>query len=636
MNPSSIKYKNPGSSSTTRFERIHTVIFDNKENAELLIAEDIIKLIQKNNKKNKKTVLGLATGSSPKGVYKNLIELHKKEKVSFKKVVTFNLDEYYSISKDHKESYHQFMDDNLFNHIDIDRNNIYIPHGNLDKKMIDKFCIEYEKKIKSYGGIDIQILGIGANGHIGFNEPGSNLNSITRLVKLDYQTRYDARLNFNGIKSVPSSAITMGIKTILASKRIILLAWGKSKSNAIKKAVELRQNVKVPASLIQSHDNATIVLDKDSSSLLTRISQPWQVGEQSLDDEMKNRAIHWLSSKTEKPILRLTEKDYNQNNLSDLLVQKSHYDINLEAFNKLQRTITGWPGGKPNADDTHRPERKNPAKKRVIIFSPHPDDDVVSMGGTFDRLVSQGHDVHVAYQTSGNIAVSNEEVLKFVELYEDFFDRSSSLISELKNLLSDEKKIIKDRSVRKLASLIREKESLAATRFIGLNDSNVHFLKLPFYETGKIKKNKPTSKDLKIMCDLIKSIKPHQIFAAGDLADPHGTHKVCIELLFESLKHLKKLNFMKDCWVWLYRGAWHEWDSHEIDMAVPLSPEQVLRKRRAIFYHQSQNNSVMFQGDDEREFWQRVEERNREIAINYNELGMADYQAMETFRRYHF
>ena len=636
MNPSSIKYKNPGSSSTTRFERIHTVIFDNKENAELLIAKEIIKLIQKNNKKNKKTVLGLATGSSPKGVYKNLIELHKKEKVSFKKVVTFNLDEYYGVSKDHKESYHQFMDENLFNHIDIDRNNIHIPDGNLNKKLIDNFCKDYEKKIKYHGGIDIQILGIGANGHIGFNEPGSNFNSITRLVKLDYQTRNDARLNFNGIKNVPSSAITMGIKTILGSKRIILMAWGRSKSNAIKKAVEVRQNVKVPASLIQSHHNATIVLDKDSSSLLTRISQPWQVGEQPLDDEMKNRAIHWLSSKTEKPILRLTEKDYNQNNLSDLLVQQSHYDINLEAFNKLQRTITGWPGGKPNADDTHRPERKNPAKKRVIIFSPHPDDDVVSMGGTFDRLVSQGHDVHVAYQTSGNIAVSNEEVLKFVELYEDFFDRSSNLISELKNLLSDEKKIIKDRSVRKLASLIREKESLAATRFIGLNDSNVHFLKLPFYETGKIKKNKPTSKDLKIMCDLIKTIKPHQIFAAGDLADPHGTHKVCIELLFDALKNLKKLNFMKDCWVWLYRGAWHEWDSHEIDMAVPLSPEQVLRKRRAIFYHQSQNNSVMFQGNDEREFWQRVEERNREIAITYNELGMADYQAMETFRRYHF
>ena len=636
MNPNSIKYKNPGSSSTTRFERIHTVIFDNKENAELLIAKEIIQLIQKNNKKNKKTVLGLATGSSPKGVYKNLIEIHKKEKVSFKKVVTFNLDEYYGISKDHKESYNQFMDENLFNHTDIDRNNIHIPDGDLNKKVIDNFCKDYEKKIKSYGGIDIQILGIGANGHIGFNEPGSNLNSITRLVKLDYQTRHDARLNFNGIKNVPSSAITMGIKTILTSKRIILMAWGKSKSNAIKKTVEVRQNVNVPASLIQSHNNATIVLDMDSSSLLTRISQPWQVGEQTLDEEMKNRAIHWLSSKTEKPILRLTEKDYNQNNLSDLLVQKSHYDINLEAFNKLQRTITGWPGGKPNADDTHRPERKNPAKKRVIIFSPHPDDDVVSMGGTFDRLVSQGHDVHVAYQTSGNIAVSNEEVLKFVELYEDFFDRSSSLISELKNLLSDEKKIIKDRSVRKLASLIREKESLAATRFIGLNDSNVHFLKLPFYETGKIKKNKPTSDDLKIMCDLIKSIKPHQIFAAGDLADPHGTHKVCIELLFHSLKNLKKLNFMKDCWVWLYRGAWHEWDSHEIDMAVPLSPEQVLRKRRAIFYHQSQNNSVMFQGDDEREFWQRVEDRNREIAITYNDLGMADYQAMETFRRYHF
>jgi glucosamine-6-phosphate deaminase len=636
MDKKSIKYKNPGSSSITRFERIHTEIFDDKKNAEFLIAKEIKKLIEKNNKKNKTTVLGLATGSSPLGVYKNLIDFHKNEKLSFKNVVTFNLDEYYGLEKDHKQSYHHFMDENLFNHIDIKRSNINIPDGFIDKKNIDKYCKEYEKKIESLGGIDIQILGIGVNGHIGFNEPGSNLNSITRLVKLDYQTRNDARLDFNGIKNVPTSAITMGIKTILNSKRIILIAWGQEKSEAIRRAVELRKNIKIPASLLQSHNNTTFILDNLSSALLTRISQPWQVGQLSLDDEMITRSIHWLSAKTEKPILRLTEQDYNQNNLSDLLVDKSHYDLNLSVFNKIQRTITGWPGGKPNEDDTHRPERKNPDKKRVLIFSPHPDDDVVSMGGTFDRLVSQGHDVHVAYQTSGNIAVANEEVLKFVELYEDFFDRSSNFIKELKDLLSDHKKIIKDLRVRKLASLIRQKESLAATRFIGLNDSNVHFMGLPFYETGQIKKNKPGSTDLKIMCDLIKLIKPHQIFAAGDLADPHGTHKVCIELLFNSLKKLKKLDFMKDCWVWLYRGAWHEWESYEVDMAVPLSPEQVLKKRRAIFYHQSQNNNVMFQGDDEREFWQRVEQRNRDSAIRYNELGMADYQAMETFRRYHF
>ena len=636
MNKKSIKYKNPGSSSITRFERIHTEIFDDKKNAEFLIAKEIKKLIEKNNKKNKTTVLGLATGSSPLGVYKSLIDFHKNEKLSFKNVVTFNLDEYYGLEKDHKQSYHHFMDENLFNHIDIKRTNINIPDGFIDKKNIDKYCKEYEKKIESLGGIDIQILGIGVNGHIGFNEPGSNLNSITRLVKLDYQTRNDARLDFNGIKNVPTSAITMGIKTILNSKRIILIAWGQGKSEAIRRAVELRKNIKIPASLLQSHNNTTFILDNLSSALLTRISQPWQVGQLSLDDEMITRSIHWLSRKTEKPILRLTEQDYNQNNLSDLLVDKSHYDLNLSVFNKIQRTITGWPGGKPNEDDTHRPERKNPDKKRVLIFSPHPDDDVVSMGGTFDRLVSQGHDVHVAYQTSGNIAVSNEEVLKFVELYEDFFDRSSNFIKELKDLLSNHKKIIKDLRVRKLASLIRQKESLAATRFIGLNDSNVHFMGLPFYETGQIKKNKPGSADLKMMCDLIKLIKPHQIFAAGDLADPHGTHKVCIELLFDSLKKLKKLDFMKDCWVWLYRGAWHEWESYEVDMAVPLSPEQVLKKRRAIFYHQSQNNNVMFQGDDEREFWQRVEQRNRDSAIRYNELGMADYQAMETFRRYHF
>ena len=636
MSLKTINYKNPGSSSTTRFEKIHTVIFDDKKTAEYLVAEEIKKLIEENNKKNKKTVLGLATGSSPIGVYNQLIDFHKNDKLSFKNVVTYNLDEYYGLEKNHKQSYHQFMDEQLFNHIDISRDNINIPDGKFNKNNIDKYCKDYENMINSQGGIDIQILGIGANGHIGFNEPGSNTNSVTRLVKLDYQTRYDARLDFNGIKNVPSSAITMGIKTILKSKRIILIAWGLGKSNAVKKAVELKQSVKVPASLLQSHDNVTFILDESSASLLTRISQPWQVGQQANDEEMINRAIHWLSAKTEKPILRLTEKDYNQNNLSDLLVHKSHYELNLDVFNKLQRTITGWPGGKPNADDTYRPERKSPAKKRIIIFSPHPDDDVVSMGGTFDRLVSQGHDVHVAYQTSGNIAVSNEEVLKFVELYEDFFDRSSNFINEMKELLSDQKKIINDKRIRKLASLIREKESLAATRFIGLPDTNVHFLSLPFYETGEVKKNQPSKKDSDIMCDLIKYVKPHQVFAAGDLADPHGTHKVCIELLFDCLKKLKKIDFMKDCWVWLYRGAWHEWDTHEIDMAVPLSPEQVLRKRRAIFYHQSQNNSVMFQGDDEREFWQRVEERNREIAIRYNELGMADYQAMETFRRYHF
>ena len=631
-----IKYKNPGSSSTTRYEKIHTLIFDKRKDAEYLVAQEILDLVKENNKKNKKTVLGLATGSSPIGVYKNLIQLHEEEKVSFKNVVTFNLDEYYGINKNHKESYHSFMEEKLFNHIDVKKENIHIPDGELKKKNIDGFCMGYEKIIRSFGGIDIQILGIGANGHIGFNEPGSNHNSLTRLVKLDYQTRKDARLAFNGIKNVPSSAITMGIKTILSSKRIILLAWGDEKSEAVKKSVELNQSVEVPASLLQSHKNVTFLLDNKSSALLTRVDQPWLVGQQLFNDEMINRAIHWLSAKVKKPILRLTEKDYNQNNLSDLITENSHYNLNLNVFNKLQRTITGWPGGKPNADDSYRPERKSPKIKRVIIFSPHPDDDVVSMGGTFDRLVSQGHEVHIAYQTSGNIAVSNEEVLKFVELYEDFFNKSSAFIDDLKLLLKDNKKIIKDKRVRKIASLIREKESLAATRFMGLDDSNVHFLALPFYETGTIKKSKPGNNDVKIMCDLIKKIKPHQIFAAGDLADPHGTHKVCIDLLFDCLKRLKKLDFMSDCWVWLYRGAWHEWDTHEIDMAVPLSPEQVLRKRRAIFYHQSQNNNVMFQGDDEREFWQRVEQRNRDIAIKYNELGMADYQAMETFRRYFF
>jgi len=351
---------------------------------------------------------------------------------------------------------------------------------------------------------------------------------------------------------------------------------------------------------------------------------------------MITRAVHWLSKKTEKPILRLTEKDYNQNNLSDLLVNKSHYDLNLSVFNELQRTITGWPGGKPKSDDTHRPERKNPSKKRVIIFSPHPDDDVVSMGGTFDRLVSQGHDVHVAYQTSGNIAVSNSDVLKFLEVFSETSKNVKNRYQELIDILKKSNEILDNKEIRNIASLIREKESLAATRFIGIPDSNVHFLRLPFYETGTVKKSRPTSLDSKIISNIISNLKPHQIYAAGDLADPHGTHKVCLDILFDVLKSIKEKSFMKNCWVWLYRGAWHEWEVHEIDMSIPMSPNQVLKKRKAIFYHQTQKDNVMFQGDDNREFWVRTEDRNRAIAKTFHDLGMSDYSAIETFKRHHF
>ena len=632
-----LAYKKPGSTQETRLEKIHNVIFDNSKSGSKVVAREIADLIKYKQSKKQKCILGLATGSSPITVYEELVNIHKREKLSFKNVITFNLDEYYPISNENTESYYTFMHQHLFDHVDINKENINIPRGDLKKNEIEKYCKSYESKIENLGGIDFQLLGIGRTGHIGFNEPGSSINSITRLIKLDYLTREDASKAFGGIYNVPKTAITMGVSTILSAKRIVLLAWGENKKDVVYESIESSISQNVTASFLQKHNNTTFVLDKGSSSRITRIDSPWLVDSNiDWDINSKTRAIAWLCNQTGKSLLRLSVRDYIQNHLSELAANQSTHDLNIEIFNRVQRTITGWPGGKPNSDDTYRPERAKPEKKRVIIFSPHPDDDVISMGGTFQRLVDQGHYVHVVYQTSGNIAVSNDSVLKFLEVYSDIFDVNDSHINDVKNKLLNNNEIIEDKFIREVATKIREKEALAATRYVGLKDENVHFLRLPFYESGKIVKNKTSKHDSDLMSQIITKIKPHQIYAAGDLADPHGTHAVCIKLLFQSLKKLKKEKFMSNCWVWLYRGAWHEWEINEIDMAVPLSPQQVIKKRKSIFFHKSQNNSVMFQGDDKREFWERVEERNRDIAKQYRKLGMADYQAMETFRRYHF
>tara|TARA_A100001388_G_scaffold277081_1_gene266798 strand:- start:1562 stop:3472 length:1911 start_codon:yes stop_codon:yes gene_type:complete len=632
-----LTYKKPGSTQETRLEKIHNVIFENSKSGSKAVAREIADLIKYKQSKKQKCILGLATGSSPITVYEELVNIHKREKLSFKNVITFNLDEYYPISSENTESYYTFMHQHLFDHVDINKENINIPRGDLKKNEIEKYCKSYESNIEKLGGIDFQLLGIGRTGHIGFNEPGSSINSITRLIKLDYLTREDASKAFGGIYNVPKTAITMGVSTILSAKRIVLLAWGENKKDVVYESIESSISQNITASFLQKHNNTTFVLDKGSSSRITRIDSPWLVDSNiNWDINSKTRAIAWLCNQTGKSLLRLSLRDYIQNHLSELAANQSTHDLNIEIFNRVQRTITGWPGGKPNSDDTYRPERAKPEKKRVIIFSPHPDDDVISMGGTFQRLVDQGHDVHVVYQTSGNIAVSNDSVLKFLEVYSDIFDVNDSHINDVKNKLLNNNEIIEDKFIREVATKIREKEALAATRYVGLKDENVHFLRLPFYESGKIVKNKTSKHDSDLMSQIITKIKPHQIYAAGDLADPHGTHAVCIKLLFQSLKKLKKEKFMNNCWVWLYRGAWHEWEINEIDMAVPLSPQQVIKKRKSIFFHKSQNNSVMFQGDDQREFWERVEERNRDIAKQYRKLGMADYQAMETFRRYHF
>ena len=633
----SISYKPSGQFEDTRFEKIHNVVFSTSEEGSICVAKEIATLIREKQAKNTHCVLGLATGSSPIKIYEELVRMHNEEGLSFANVITFNLDEYYPMDQSSVHSYYYFMHEHLFNHIDVKPENINIPSGTVSLEELHQYCIDYDLKIKEYGGLDFQLLGIGRTGHIGFNEPGSHYNSGTRSITLDHITREDAAPSFLGINNVPKKAITMGIGTVKKAKRIVLLAWGHNKAAVVKETVEGKITSEVPATYLQEHSNTTFILNDEASQDLTRLNTPWLVSPCIWDKQLASKAIVWLSKQTGKSILKLTDKDYNDHGMSSLLVQEgSAYDINIKMFNKIQHTITGWPGGKPNADDSSRPERATPAKKRIIIFSPHPDDDVISMGGTFDRLVEQGHEVHVVYQTSGNIAVSDSEALKYAEVIKDVnptFPKVDDIIRKIDTKLGD---IEDEFEVRSLKGIIRKRESLAATRFVGVPDENVHFLNLPFYETGRVKKNPLGIVDIEMVADIIATIKPHQVYAAGDLADPHGTHKVCLDVIFAALKQLKHNEYMNDCWVWLYRGAWHEWDIHQIDMAVPMSPDQVLRKRHAIFYHQSQKDGVMFQGDDSREFWVRVEDRNRLTAKKYNDLGLADYAAIEAFKRYHF
>ncbi|MCL7753498.1 glucosamine-6-phosphate deaminase [Polaribacter sp. Z022] len=633
------KHQPVGQFEDTRFEKIHNVTYNSSLEASNLVAKEIADLIKEKQKENKNCVLGLATGSSPIKVYEELVRMHREEGLSFENVITFNLDEYFPMDRNNIQSYFYFMHEHLFNHVNILPENINIPNGTVSIDDLYQYCIDYEMKIKAVGGLDFQLLGIGRTGHIGFNEPGSHLNSGTRIITLNHITRVDAAPAFLGIENVPRKAITMGIGTVRDAKRIVLLAWGANKSKIIKETIEGEISSLVPATYLQQHNNTTFVMDEDASSELTRIKTPWLVKSCFWNDDLKLKAVTWLSNLLKKPILKLTDKEYNDHGMSGLLTEEgTAYDLNIKMFNKLQHTITGWPGGKPFADDSNRPERATPSRKRVIIFSPHPDDDVISMGGTFDRLVQQGHEVHVVYQTSGNIAVSDEEALKFAEISKEI-NSDSQKINDIIKFIKNKKgnDVIDSLDVRKLKGSIRKSESLAATRYFDLPDENVHFLNLPFYETGTIKKGNLSQDDVDIMKSIIDAVKPHQIYAAGDLADPHGTHKVCLDALFAALEEMKsEKEYMKDCWVWLYRGAWHEWDSHEIEMAVPMSPDQVLRKRHAIFYHQSQKDGVMFQGDDSREFWVRVEDRNRLTAKKYNDLGLTDYAAIEAFKRYHF
>ncbi|MBN8668103.1 MAG: glucosamine-6-phosphate deaminase [Chitinophagales bacterium] len=630
------------------FEKIPVHIFPDLKKGSQYVAKLIADLIRKKQAEGKKCVLGLATGSTPKTLYAELVRLHKEEGLSFKNVVSFNLDEYYPIDRDAMQSYYNFMHRYLFNHVDIDPANIHLPNGELPKDEIKKHCLDYEQMIQDAGGIDLQILGIGNNGHIGFNEPGSGLYSKTRMVTLDTSTRLANAYEFANISEVPRLAITVGISTILKARQIVLMAWGPGKAPVIQKACEEDDTEQVPASLLQNHDDVRFVIDESASGELTRFKSPWLTGECEWTPAMIKKAVINMALKLKKPILSLTNNDYNEYGLGDLIVEKGDaYEINLQVYYMLRDSITGWPGGKPNAVIPSHPERSNPYPKKVVIFSPHPDDDIISMGGTFQRLHDQGHEVHVAYQTSGNIAVTDEFVTRMLDFAVGFEElsgidtqKSAGILNNARDFIQSKRKNQVDTpEVRSIKGLIRRCEARATCRYVGLGDHQVHFQDLPFYETGTIEKNPMGEEDIRITIELLRQIKPHQVYCAGDFADPHGTHIVCFNVVLEALKRIKtggKDPWINDCWLWLYKGAWQEWNIEEIEMAIPMSPDQVMKKRFGIFIHQSQKDMVPFQGSDDREFWQRAEERNAATAKLYADLGLTHYAAMEAFVRWHY
>lgn len=629
------------------FEKIPVKIYPDLQQGSAFVAQQIASLIREKQKKKEKCVLGLATGSTPKTLYAELVRLHKQEKLSFKNVITFNLDEYYPIDNDALQSYNRFMQANLFDHVDINRNNIHIPDGEIKKEEIKAWCQQYEKKIEEAGGIDLQILGIGNNGHIGFNEPGSGIYSKTRLITLDNSTRIANAYEFANISQVPRLAITMGIGAILKSKKIILMAWGSAKAPVIKQAVEDDDTERVPASLLQNHDDVIFVVDETAAAELTRNKSPWLTGDCEWTPSMIRKAVVNMALKLKKPVLSLTNTDYNEYGLSDLLVEKGDaYEINLQVYYMLRDTITGWPAGKPDVNIPGHPERSTPYPKKVIIFSPHPDDDIISMGGTFQRLHDQGNDVHIAYQTSGNIAVTDEFVTRFLDFAVGFEEIAGIDTSKSEKILEDVRKFIARKksnqvdtpTIRSIKGLIRRCEARATCRYVGIKDENIHFQNLPFYETGTIEKKPMSEKDIRITMELLRQVKPEQVYCAGDFADPHGTHIVCFNIVLESLRRIKAAGdeWINDCWLWLYKGAWQEWNIEEIEMAIPMSPDQVQQKRFGIFIHQSQKDMVPFQGNDSREFWQRAEERNAATASLYADLGLTHYAAMEAFVRWHY
>ena len=612
------------------FERIRTEIYDQSSTASDKIADIIVNSI--NACQNRNFRLGLTTGSTPASLYTRLKRAYDEGRVSFRNVEVYSIDEYYPYGKDEPQSRNMRLRSALLDGIDIPEENIHIPDGSVPQERISEYCAEYDK---AFRGLDLLVIGMGEQGQIGFNEAGTSLKSRTRTVLLSYHSRKRQGRFFNGdFKHTPAAALTVGLDTIMTAGKIILMAWGEDKAEAVKRVAEMKPDSDYPASLLQAHPDITCYTDETGASLLTRVVSPLMVGPCDWTRKFMRKAVVWLCQGVHKPILKLTQKDYLEHSLGELLDRRGPYDkINIDVFNDLQHTITGWPGGKPDADDSQRPVSAKPYPKKVLIFSPHPDDDVISMGGTFIRLVHQGHDVHVAYETSGDLAVHDDVVLQHMDAahqlgFADEFDRIKAIIDSKVPGEPEPKELLA------IKGAIRRSEARGADRSFGLNDNtNVHFLDLPFYESGGVKKMPRTQADLDIIKDLLKRLRPDQVFMAGDLADPHGTHRVCTEAALEAIEQLKEEGetWLENTHVWLYRGAWMEWEIGRVDMAVPLSPDEVVEKRHAIFRHLSQKDIVPFPGDDPREFWQRAEDRTQNTARIYDELGMAEYQAMEVF-----
>ena len=633
-------------SEISRMEKIHTDIFASMNEGAVHVADGIEAGIKAAQHEGKFYVMALGTGSSLTPVYEELIRRYEEKKLSFRNVVVFNSYEYYPLQKESSIRCINQLKERFLDHVDISEQNIFSLDGFVAQNAVQDCCRLYEQRIKTFGGLDVALLGIGRMGNIAANEPGSGIQSVTRLILIGNTSREEMENSGKTKESVPPCSLTMGIATLLSAKAIYLTAWGEEKSEIMQKVVENGITDTLPASFLQTHPNAHVVLDLSAAAHLTRIEHPWLVTSCQWTDKLVRSALVWLCQKIHKPILKLTNKDYNENGLSELLaLYGSAYNANIKIFNDLQHTITGWPGGKPDADDTYRPERAKPYPKRVIVFSPHPDDDVISMGGTIRRLVQQKHDLHIAYETSGNIAVGDEEVTRFMHFINGFnqifADSKDSVISnkykEIKQFFAQKKEGDFDtKDILTIKGLIRRGEARTACTYNQIPLDHVHFLDLPFYESGKIEKLPMTEKDVEIVRHLLQEVKPHQIYVAGDLADPHGTHKKCTDAVLAAIDLEKEAGaeWLKDCRIWMYRGAWAEWEIENIEMCVPLSPEELRAKRNSILKHQSQMESAPFLGNDERLFWQRAEDRNRGTAQLYDGLGLACYEAMEAFVEY--